>query len=1008
MMTSLNETIPNTHKMARSEVGLTVHLLGNFEAWVGNEPLPKLRSRQGVRLLALLALKNSREVERTYLAETLWPESNTEAGLALLRRTLTDLRSALGVEALRLQSPSKHTLRLNLTHSAYLDCTAFEHASKSDEREKLEQSISLYRGPLLEDLRDEWVRIERLRLQQIFLDVLMRQALHVKTLPKESILLLKRSIDIDPLREDTYRALMEIQAKTGDMNGATATYQQLTRRLKREIDRLPDEETYLLYRKFLREGRERVLQRSERLAQKIISPSSVSLPHPLTTFFGRDKEKESIGCRLLNPLIRLITITGLGGSGKTRLAIEIAQSNQQHFSGGVWFLPLADCRLGRQAIESLAKMWNLPVEGTPPLLERLAAHINTSNAPCLLVLDNAEHLLAEIAQTSLISFLQTLLQTTPHLTILVTTRQPLRVSGEQEFPLAPLAPPDSIALFLNRAQAVRSDLLLDSHNTPQITTLCQRLEGIPLALEMAAIWLRTLSPEQIEQRLEQRLEALVDERRDAPQRHRSIRGVLSWSYDLLPAAAQILFASLSVFCGSWDAAEAGVIAGLPHHDAISLLSLLEEHGLIFRALDQPESPRYRLLEVVREFAREQLVRQGQETEAHDRHVTYFSERAMAAHVGIRSSEQAFWHAQMDRDRENIYAALDYLAESNSTENTERFLALIASLSRFWERRGYFTEAYVRCQQGIALHGDRPPTAHSTRAVLRMGLHHMRRGEYSEARVCCLDAISFFTTSGDHASRGDAYQTLGNLCAKEDNQIAALSYFEQGLADMRQANDPNRIASLLGNLGSHYRNTKCYDKALGYYQEQLALRRHLGDHGRVARSLGHLASVHFHLGDLATAKVYFDESTRIHEKFQNGLGLAANAYCQGQIAYLENNLAEAEHYFRESLRWNQTTGLYAEIPDDLLQLAHVAEAKGDFLRAFRLTIVREGLQKFPIEENVTTEEKVKRLKDICLNECGMGATHRTETDAYLLPTSEHLEYALQCTAEQQQNYPLKAG
>jgi predicted ATPase/DNA-binding SARP family transcriptional activator/uncharacterized protein HemY len=993
-----------------TEAGLTLRFLGNFGVWVGQEPLPKLRSRQGVRLLALLALRASRTVERAYLAETLWPKNTTDAGLALLRRSLTDLRGALGTESPRLQSPTKHTLRLDLSQGVFFDCVVFESASQSEDYDTLDHAVSLYRGAFLEDFREEWVHTERARLQEIFLSISIRLAVHPETPREKSILLLRRGILIEPLREEVYRSLMERQALIGDTNGVTATFQQLTKHLKRELDRVPDEQTYLLYRKFLREGRERLLRKPERRVPTAAS-SLLNLPLPVAPvsgpFFGRNHEKENLTHLLINPVVRLVTVTGLGGSGKTRLCLEVAQSVQRHFPGGVWFVPLADCRSVRQVAEVLAKTLNLPLEAETPLLERLVKRLTNHQKPCLLVLDNAEHLLSpdtkqdSDTEASLTSVIQSLLRASSPLTIFTTSRQALRLPGEQEMPLAPLLESDSLALFVNRVQAVRRDLPLNKKNKAQLAALSQRLEGIPLALEMVAVWLHTLPLDQILQRLEQRLDTLVDERSDTPLRHQSMRAVLSWSYDILPPSAQRLFASLAVFSGSWDVDAASALSGT---DAQALLPLLEEHALIFQTTELGDTPRYRLLEVVREFAMEQLTLEGKVVSTYEKHVTYFSARAAAAYEGILTAEQAYWHAQMDRDKDNIYAALDYLAESHNAENVERFLALTASLSRFWERRGYFTEAYLRCQQGISLHANRPPTPLSARAVLRMGLHHMRRGERDKARTCCEQAIAFFTQHNDPASVGDAHQTLGNLCADEGNHTTSLQHFEQGLAHMRRANDPNRIASLLGNLGSHYRHVQLLAKALPYYQEQLTLRRQLGDHGRVARSLGHLGSLYCHLGDFMAARAYLQESSALHQKFQNDQGMADNYYYLGQVAYAEGNFTESEQYFRDGLHLNRKMDLTIRISGDLAQLARVAEAKQDFLRAFRLSIVAEGLQNsptrdMPVQEFSIIEGEINRLKSLCLEKCGVGATHKVETDAYLLPISEHLDYALAFTETQ---------
>ncbi|MBB6049908.1 ATP-binding protein [Armatimonas rosea] len=896
--------------MQETSPALAIRLLGAAEIRVQGTPLPRLRSRQGLRLLALLALRSPRELERRFIAGMLWPETTEENGLALLRRALTDLRRALGTEAERLCSPSRHTLQLVLDQGGWLDTQAL--AASLKQPDGAPEALALYRGPLLEGFHDDWILGEREHLQLLFLEALERWA--AQAAPAEAAPLLRRVLLLDPLREPSLRALLEALAAQGDTAGLTAAFRQFRKNLRRALDSEPDDTTTRLYRRLLRAS-----------AQHVPSTTPArpnSLPQPLTLFFGREGEAGRLRSLLEQPQHRLITLTGPGGAGKTRLATELGHAVTALFPGGVLFLALAELTEPEQVLPSLTQLLGVVQGPESGALERVRTALSRSGQRTLLVLDNLEQLLAHPAAPQLRQLVGQLLRGCEQLTCLTTSRIALRLSGEREFPVPPLSLPApntplerlsgyaSIALFRDRAQSLRPEWELTPENADQVTTLCQRLEGSPLAIELAAGALRVLPLPQILQRLENRLELLADRRHDIPERHRSLRAVLDWSYRLLSPELQRFFIRLAVFRGGCSLVAASVVCEIPDiTDALEALSTLEEHSLIqFEASDEG---RYVLLEVVREFATERLTEQGWLEEAQSRHAAHFSQLAEEASRGLLTPEQAHWHAVMDSDDENIRAALDNLAATPTEPNTERFLQLSASLSRFWERRSYFREAYQRCQQGLALHGSRPHTELSARALLRMGVHCWRFNELTPSRRYTEQALTYFRATGNLTAQGDALQHLGILTNEEGNPTEAQRLFEEGLALMRRAGDRNRIASLLGNLGWIAAGTGQLDEAVQFYEEQLTLRRELGDLGRIARSLGHLGSVALKAGQLEKAERYYEESLALNRQFKNEFALASDLYALAELAYERGALDQARALCTEALAIHERLGVVCD-------------------------------------------------------------------------------------------------
>jgi predicted ATPase/DNA-binding SARP family transcriptional activator len=894
---------------------LAIRLLGGFEATVQGEPLPKLRSRVGLRVLALLALHRPRPLERRYLAGLLWPGTPEEQGLALLRRTLTDLRRALGEQAEGVQAPSKHTLRLSPGDDIWLDTEALEaHLAVG----QLNEASTLYRGPLLQGWNDDWVLPERERLQLLFVEALERKA--ARCPPDEAAALLRRALTIEPHRETTCRALLETLAAQGDTAGMTAAYQHLTRTLKRVLGTTPDDETTALYRK---------LQRTPpRLPTSWLAITTP--PHPLTRFVGREAELAALFALLGNGSCRLLTLTGPGGSGKTRLSLEAARKLKEMFPGGTGFVALSEVATPERVPIALARAVGAAPGTDATALERTKAALTAARGRVLLVLDNLEHLLVHPNAPDLRHALTALLTDCPTLVCLTTSRVPLRLSGEREFPVGPLPLTDSTSLFTDRARSLRP--VGSAQSEGQIALLCARLEGSPLAIELAAGSLRSVSLPRLLERLDSPLELAADHYHDVPERHRSLRAVLESSYALLSSNCQQFLAALSVFRGGCNDASAAAVGNAP--DPLPFLRTLEEHSLV-RSEDAVDGERrYSLQEVVRAFAAEKLEQSGQRVATEQRHAAQITRLAEQVQQGLPGPEQEHWHQVMDRDIENVRAALDNLAAAPTPANVATYLQLLAGMSRYWERRSCFQEAYQRCETGLTLHGT-PHTLLSAQALLRFAIHCWRLREWERSKVLTEEALTWFEANEVLLFQSDAHQNLGNVVMNLGDATQAHTHFILGLELARRCNDPHRVAQLTGNLGWAALLEGRIDDAIAHYEDQLAQRRALGDLGRVARSLSHLGNTTAQKGDFAKARRYLTESLLIHRRLQNDFATASDLFDLGEVALASHSPAEATAFFHEALTLDLRLGMHAEALKDLEALARTATQQKDWLRAVHL-------------------------------------------------------------------------
>jgi predicted ATPase/DNA-binding SARP family transcriptional activator len=945
-----NETIARVSKPILNNIGAEsasdprcrIELFGGLRLLQGDRLLTRFRTQKAAILLAYLALHLSQTHPRDQLVDLFWPEMDLEPGRTNLSTALTSLRRQLeppGIPAGSLLVADRRTVQLNpeavVTDVAEFDLLLDTAARVEDPLERaglLERAVGLYRGELLPGCLEEWALLERARSSERWAGNLEAlAAAREESGDLEGALgAARRAVEADPYREEPYRAQMRLYAAQGRVAAALETYRKLEQVLRAELGVSPAAATRALAEQLQRDpasvgtrsparasgptvrGRaapghppapmpkpragKRTEAGGELPAPRDAVPFPSPLPLQLTRFFGREAEIAELSRRLAVPQTRLLTLTGPGGAGKTRLALEVARQLAPAFHGRVWFVELAalpDPNLIPFALASALKL-SLTPEKDP-----LEAVVETlADTPCLLLLDNVEHLLHERPgplgpenpptnksdrPAGAPALVRLLLERVPRLTCLATSRQPLHLGGEQEFPVPPLGmaagteTPErllqwgSVALYADRAQLAKPDFAVTERNAEAVAGLCRKLEGMPLAIEMAAAWVKTLPPGRMLERLEHRLELLVSRRRDLPARHQSLRATIEWSYELLSPELQACFARLSVFRGgcSLEAAEA-VCGG----EALRLLSELQEQSLLGMVEGQEEG-RYRLLEPLREFAGEKLEERGETGEVRARHAAFFLALAEEPEGNQGTSAWWEWLARLEREYDNLGAVLDW---SLAEERIEEALRLASALAALWENRGPLSEGRRRLAQVLA----RAP--------------------------------------GQTRAWANALQEAGALALLQGDVAAARSFFEQSLTIWQALADKPEIARLLHSLGDVVGRAD-WEAARAYYEQSLALKQEVGDRKGSAASLCNLGYIAVKQGDLCRARTLFEEAVAIDREFGERGGDAPVAL-SGVLSDLGEH-ARARVLLTESLLAAQELGNRLLLINVLTRLARVA-------------------------------------------------------------------------------------
>ncbi|HZP83879.1 MAG TPA: tetratricopeptide repeat protein, partial [Chthonomonadaceae bacterium] len=680
------------------------------------------------------------------------------------------------------------------------------------------------------------------------------------------------------------------------------------------------------------------------------APYTRPLPQPLTRFIGREEELEQIETLLTQT--RLLTLTGTGGVGKTRLALRAAEELAPAFAEGVRFVELAALTSPALIPQTLAAALDVPESPGQPVFQALTAHLRARHL--LLALDNCEHLLTDCAR-----LVGELLQSCPRLHILATSRQALGLSGETVLRVPSLSLPASeslavapagldpllqessaLRLFVDRAALSLPTFRLTPQNAAAVARLCTRLDGIPLAIELVAAHIRSLSVVQIADRLEANFVLLTRGGADRPTRHQTLSAAMDWSYALLSEEERRLLRRLSVFSGgfSLEASEAVCVEeGLNVLEP--LLQLLEKSLLVYE--EQDGGGRYRLLETVRRYAGQKLAETEDEPLLHARHRDYYTALAEEAASNLSGAEQVDWLACLDRERDNLRAALQH-------SDPPSRLRLAAALWRFWFVRGYFTEGRRWLEE--ALSQETAVTPARGAALYGVGNLAFHQGDYEAATGFLQKALAVHRALDDSQGAARDLNSLGAIAIGQGNLTSARDLLEQSLALLRALNDLRGVGQVLCNLGAVALAQGDQERARAFFEENLPLLRAQGEEHTVARCLSNLAIIAKKEARYAEAHALHQEGLEIHRRLGDSQGVAHVLSNLASLETLLGNLPESATLFRQALALWRELGDKAGIAYVLTGMAQLAVAQGAMPRAARLfgasEALREAIQ-FPI-------------------------------------------------------------
>lgn len=655
------------------------------------------------------------------------------------------------------------------------------------------------------------------------------------------------------------------------------------------------------------------------------------LPASFTRFFGRQAEIAWLGDTLLRHETRLVTMTGPGGTGKTRLSVEVARQLLDPFRDAVWFVPLQEVRDASLIAGAVVAAMKLPRSPELDPMDQAVAAL--ARQPALLVLDNFEQVVEDGAEV-----VCRLLERAPMAKCLVTSRRTLDLTAEIEYFLAPLPTPgsehdvasvmacESVRLFVDRAQAARPDFEVTPANAQAVGELCERLEGIPLALELAAARAQVLTPAQILSQLDRRLDFLATRKRDVPERHRTLRAAMDWSFESLPPDLQRTFTRLSAFRGGWTIEAAEGVCEEPN--ALECLERLRESSMVLLdgGAEEAGEVRFRLLETLREYGHGLL--SDDEAEALGRrHAEHYLSVAEEAESRFRGPEEKHEMDRLERDHDNLRAALDWFARA--PDGAEGALRLAGAVRKFWEDRGHLTEGRRHLDRALGLPGAAEPTAARLWALFGAGALADDQADHVAARALLEESLGMSRALGDKRATAYCLTSLSDEAVARGDTAAARAQAQEALETGRVLGEERLVAIVLCALGRVAFQECDWASARASWEEALGIFQQGGDENSTAMCLNNLGCVLTDEGDYAAAQRAFEEALVMNRR----RGCQPSAGFQlgnlGDVARLEGDFALAAERYEEALAIARELGMRGQVADNVAGLGRVARMKGDY-------------------------------------------------------------------------------
>ena len=962
-------TSPSTRRESET-VAVDIQLLGGFRVRVGDRTIAdsEWRLQKARSLVKLLALSPDHRLPRDRVIDLLWPDLDPEAANNNLYQTLHSVRRAFGLpgsaKAIRLQHGVVALLPDGPLH---LDVDEFERAAavarRSDDVALYRSALALYGGELLpDDLYEDWAAWRREGLRETHLSLLLELARRHEARGELSAATdaLNQAVLADPVCEEAHSELIRLYAATGQRGRATRQYRLMREVLAAELDVEPEDD---------QEIRRAILPESEpanrsAVLEELVGPVPHNLPVALTSFVGRRMELAEI-CEALSAA-RILTLTGVAGAGKTRLALRSAWDQLESFPDGVWLVPLASLSDPCLVPEHVGAILGVEDDDGRPSDERIIDRL--VDRQTLLILDNCEHLIDACRALCV-----RLLSSCPQLRIIATSRSRLAIMGELTYSVVPLSLPpgddvtpaavaasEAAQLFVERARFRRPDFQIISGTARGVQAICSLVEGIPLALELAAARTGSLGVDQIAERLAESQQILSSSDEGLDTRHRSLPGALDWSYELLGDAEKSLFRQLAVFEGAFTLDAAEDLVGDAPLSVLDRLTTLVDTSLVNVEGTEEGTVRYRLLQPVRQYAWQRMARDGDQEMTRRQHALLVMNFAEAAAPELRSHDADAWIARIEQVHNDVRACLRWSFE---TEHIEVGMRVAAALWRFWYSRGYLREGRATTRRLLASGGEDVTIDAGVRAAAfnAGGAMAFYQTDYEEALTFYRRALSIRQEIGDEKGRAATLSNIGLILKDRGDFAGAAECFEQAIGIARRIEDRRGLASSLGNLGILYQEHGDNERARPLHEESLALSRELGD--MPMTSLNNLGALAIAQEDWRAARAFLNESLELSIQVGVKRSEAVALLNLGHVDRAEGGVAEALHRYRAGLELAREIGEPALLALGLEGVAGSAADAGDALLAARLLAVADRLrQERHLPLNAVEVERVGAVRD----------------------------------------------
>ncbi len=1037
---------------------LEIRLLGKFAVTANGHPV-ELPLRAAQSLLAYLALTPGSPHRREQLIGLLWPEADEASARRNLRQTLWRLRKALGSPEVILADDLVVTFDAPTNY--WLDAQVVARKLPAEaSADDLIAAVSAYGGELLPGFYDDWVMLERERLQAAFeqkMNTLLDRLL-VAQRWADVLEWAERWIALGHTPEAAFRALITAHGNRGDVAGAAAVYRRCVEALQTDLGVEPSAQTRAAYARWPQGGGSAqtipaapasALPRSvQAIFAELHAAPKTNLPAPLSSFVGREKEIAQIRQSLRER--RLVTLIGPGGIGKTRLSVQAAGELVSAFPDGVWhmeFAPLADPALVPQTVRAVL---GLREEKERPLLTVLTDYVRDRNL--LLVFDNCEHLIDACAQLA-----ETLLRAGPGVRVLATSREALGITGEMALQIPPLTLPgaqttqretllqsEAGQLFSDRAETALPGFVITGDNAPAIAEMCRRLDGIPLALELAAARVKMLRVKEIAARLDDRFRLLTGGSRTALPRHQTLRALIDWSYDLLTEPERTLLRRLSVFAGGWMLEAAEAVCGGDGVEVSALLEQLVNKSLVVIQRRQGADTRYVLLETLRQYAREKLLETGEAEALSERHLQFFAQLAEAMDAQMRGGPGLKAGLDcLETEHANLLAALDWALENGSPAAALAGLRLSGAAWDFWHLRGHAGAGRERLTKLLALPNAQAPSlprakalrglifllceafgepgpalqlAEETVALWReVGSQHLpgyadalnyigiltyrQTSDKAGGRALVEEGLALARASGDKIQIGWILLSVGLMALDEGRLEEAQAWYTESLVMHRQAQLPIGVASLLIFL-DEVALLRGQDWAAHQMRQEEALRllHDLGEKSNLAITFWVAGCWEYSYGHYDDAQLYAAEGLEMARGLENRWLVAMSTSLLGWTAYHRGDLPQARQQFLQGLYLLPEQARPLVLIHSLAGSSALAAAEADWTRAAQLLSAAERLcsaASTPITDlNFIFESETSRLRRTLQESLGDAAFAEAWTAGEGLSVEDARAYALE--------------